>query len=100
MTTTMLYAACHENNVRQVMDLLNSSMKFSQGDLDFALKETTASGVGRGEVVGLLLSHGAQITTAAYRGAIKNIDTEVFQQFLDKGWDINSIAFGGSHALR
>jgi len=100
MTSQKLEDAIFDQNIDLVLQILNSHEALSQDELNTALANATEIEEGCHEAILPLLSHGAQITSQAVKGAAQHKDIDIFQTFLDHGWDINTLLTGVTPIMR
>lgn len=98
---TELLNAANQLNLKKVIDLLNSPQDYTQLELDYSVANAICSyRAGCAEIVRILLSHGANISISACQAAIRCKDVEVFQTFVDHGWDVNACDDEGQYPLK
>ena len=95
----LLKKACIEGDVDAVREILAADEvtqgqvpRISQDELDRCLYEAIHEG--HLDILPPLLSHGAKVESSALYAATRRGDKQVFQAFLDHGWDINSLTKG------
>ena len=94
-----LLCACRDGDKGGVSEIITSSSdELPQVDLNEAL--TKAAYFNHPDIMGLLLSHGAQITENAIHGACSTENAATLQHLLNHGLDVNTKLAKGSPILR
>lgn len=94
MTLERLRGAISDQDINLILQILNSHEALSQNELNIALADATVIEEGCRDAILPLLSHGAQITSHAVNNAADHEDIDIFQMFLNHGWDINTLLTG------
>lgn len=93
MAATELLKACRSGDEDRARAILASShAQLSQKTLNEGLVD--AGYYDHRGIAGLLLSHGAKITEFAIRGACSHANADLFQHFINHGFDVNMVVQG------
>lgn len=88
-------SSCRDGNLQEVSAWLAEHQHAWPPELEKVKAEGLSGAVwaSRRSVVAYLLSNGAKLNESAFVGCVSHKDREIFQEFLDHGFKINSTEF-------